>query len=146
VPSRTLILAVLLLAGCSSKDKKSDSRSNLPSPDSASTPETEAAILGREVYGLVDQAMSYKSSHRGRLPRSLRELGIDELTRSTSRTLTANGGEVAVQVEFRNLASHTLRSCRGTSAMLEDASISGGDFSVSCLTTTGGSMTLRARR
>ena len=143
--SRTLFLTVLLLAGCSGKDKKA-----VPNPiaaaDSAATPEAEAGVLGRELYDLVDQAMSFKSAHRGRLPRSLREMGVDALTPRTSRTLTASGGEVTVQVEFRNLDTHTLRGCRGTSAVLEDASISGGDFSVICTTISGGSTTLRARR
>jgi hypothetical protein len=144
VPSRPLFLAMLFLAGCSGKDKPSPVP--IAAADSASTPEAEAAILGRELYDLVDQAMSYKSAHRGRPPRSLRELGVDQLTRSTSRTLTASGGEATVQVEFRNLGTHVLRNCRATSAILEEAAINGGEFSVICTTVTGGSTTLRIRR
>ena len=144
MPSRTLFFTVLLLAGCSGKDKPP--AAPIAAADSASTPESEAGVLGVELYDLVDRAMSFKSAHRGRLPRSLRELGIDQLTRSTSRTLTVSGGEPTVQVEFRHLDTHTLRSCRATSSVLEEASISGGDFSVICTTITGGSTTLRARR
>lgn len=144
MPSRPLFLAMLFLAACSGKDKAPPAP--IAAADSASTPESEAGVLGRELYDLVDRAMGFKSAHRGRLPRSLREMGVDELTPRTSRTLTVSGGEVTVQVEFRNLDTHTLRNCRGTSALLEDAAISGGDFSVTCTTVTGGSTTLRARR
>ncbi len=144
MPSRTFIFAMLLLTACSGKDKKAAA---VPiAVDSVSSPDAEAGILGRELYDLVDQAMSYKSAHRGRLPRSLREMGIDQLTRSTTRTLTIGGGEPTVSVEFRNPGLHTLRSCRATSSILEEASISGGDFTLNCTTTTGGFTTLHARR
>jgi len=143
VPSRPLLLAMLLLAACSGKDKPAPAP--IAAADSASTPQTEAEVLGRELYSLVDQAMSYKSAHRGRLPRSLRELGVDELTRSTSRTLTVSGGEPVVQVDFRNLGVHVLRNCRATSSILEEAALSGGEFSVICTTVTGGSTTLKVR-
>lgn len=145
MPSRPLFLAVLILTGCSGQDRKPASNPE-DAEITANTPEEEAGILGRELYSLIDQAMSYKSSHRGRLPRSLRDLGIDALTSSTSRTLTVSGDEPTVTVEFRNLESHSLRSCRGNSDVLEEAAIGGGDFSVICITTTGGSTTLRARR
>lgn len=143
MPSRPLLLAMLLLAACSGKDKPAPAP--IAAADSASTPQTEAEVLGRELYSLVDQAMSYKSAHRGRLPRSLRELGVDELTRSTSRTLTVSGGEPVVQVDFRNLGVHVLRNCRATSSILEEAALSGGEFSVICTTVTGGSTTLKVR-
>lgn len=143
-----LLLPALLLAGaCSGKDNRTATTTTTDNAESSvATLEADAAVLGGEVYRLVDQAMSYKSSHRGRLPRSLRELGVDALTPTTSRTLTSTGGEPTVLVEFRNLASHSLRSCRGNSAVLEEASMSEGDFTVTCVTTTGGSTTLRARR
>ena len=140
--SRPLLLAMLFLAACG-KDKPTPAP--IAAADSASTPQTEAVVLSRELYSLVDQAMSYKSAHRGRLPRSLRELGVDQLTHSTSRTLTASGGEPTVQVEFRNLGVHVLRNCRATSSILEEASLSGGEFSVTCTTVTGGSTTLKVR-
>jgi hypothetical protein len=140
------VVLLVLLAACSGKDNRTVSTTTNTSAEGSSTMDTDAATLGNEIYGLVDQAMGYKSAHRGRLPRSLRELGVDELTRATSRTLSASGGEPSVQVEFRNLESHSLRSCRGTSAILEEASISGGEFTLICTTTTGGSTTLKARR
>jgi hypothetical protein len=143
VPSRPLLLAMLFLAACSGKDKPAPAP--IAAADSVSTPQAEAEVLGRELYSLVDQAMSYKSAHRGRLPSSLRELGVDQLTRSTSRTLTASGGEPTVQVEFRNLGVHELRNCRATSSILEEASLSGGEFSVICTTVAGGSTTLKVR-
>lgn len=143
---RALLLALLVTAGCTGKDYRAGSTTTDNPAGSTSTPEEDAAALGREVYQLVDQAMSYKSSHRGRAPRSLRELGLDALTPTTSRTLTLSGGEPSVLVEFRTITSHSLRSCRGTSAVLEEAALGGGDFTLMCVTSSGGSTTLRARR
>ena len=141
--SRTLLISILVLAACSGKDKPA--AAPVVTADSASTPQAEAVVLSRELYDLVDQAMSYKSAHRGRLPRSLREMGVDQLTHSTSRTLTVSGGEPTVLVEFRNLGVHALRNCHATSSILEEASISGGEFSVICTTVSGGSTTLKVR-
>ena len=144
--SRSLIPLLVFLVACSDKAPRPVSTPTNTASDATSPMETDAATLGNEIYGLVDQAMSYKTSHRGRAPRSLRELGVDDLTPATSRTLTSSGGEPSVEVGFRNLQSHSLRSCRGTSAILEEAAISGGEFSLLCITTSGGTTTLKARR
>lgn len=143
---RTLIAAALVawLTGCGGSDKPETRGQSTENISSAA--EEEAAILGREIFDLVDQAMSYRSSHRGRLPKSLRELGIDELTTSTSRSLSLTGNVLQVTVGFRQPAGRTLVGCRGTSAVLEEASLSGGEFSVICNLVQGGSTTLRARR
>lgn len=103
-------------------------------------------MLGREIFDLVDRAMSYRSSHRGRLPKNLRELGIDELTPTTSRSLTVAGTVPTVTVGFRSGENHTLANCRGTNALLEEASLSGGEFSLICNLVVGGTTTLKAQR
>jgi hypothetical protein len=147
VPTRNLVLVLLLAAACSREGKTPNraSASDEPAGQSA-TPEEDAAILGRELYDLIDQAMSYKSAHRGRAPKSLRELGVDELTPTTQRTLVSTGGELTVTVEFRRLDGHALHNCRGTGTVLEEAAISAGDFSLICTTVSGGSTTVKARR
>lgn len=134
---------LLLVASCSGGETRGASRSAATSarPD----PQSDADRLGREIYSLVDQAMSYRSAHRGRPPRSLRELGVDQLTPETSRTLTPRGRDPVVTVEFRNLDQHALKSCTGGGDVLEEASIR-GSFTLTCTTTTGGSTTLLARR
>jgi hypothetical protein len=104
------------------------------------------AVLGREIYDLVDRAMSYRSSHRGRLPRNLRELGVDELTPTTSRELSVADNIPAVSVGFRSGSNHTVARCRGTSAALEEATLSGGRFSLICNLLAGGTTTLTAQR
>ena len=103
------------------------------------------AALGREIFDLVDRAMSYRSSHRGRLPRDLRELGIDALTAATSRSLTVAGKVPTVTVSFRSGTNHTLARCRGTNALLEEAALSGGQFSLICDLVAGGTTTLKVQ-
>jgi hypothetical protein len=110
------------------------------------TAEEDGARLGREIYDLVDRAMSYRSAHRGQLPRNLRELGIDDLTPATSRALTVDQNVPTVTVTFRSPGRHTVAGCRGTNAILEEASLGGGTFSLTCNLVAGGTTTLRASR
>lgn len=147
MPTRHLMLVLLLAAACSQESRTPNRASASDEPSGAvATPEEDAAILGRELYDLVDQAMSYKSAHRGRPPKSLRELGVDQLTPTTQRTLVSTGGDLTVTIEFRSLEGHALHDCRGTSAVLEEAAINAGDFSLICTTVSGGSTTVKARR
>ncbi|MEO8199527.1 MAG: hypothetical protein ABI679_03295 [Gemmatimonadota bacterium] len=136
----------LVLTGACSSHSDSDKGKSADDPAAAPSAQSDADLLGREIYDLVDRAMSYKSAHRGRLPRSLRELGVDALTRTTTRTLSISGGVPEIVVGFRTTSGRILTSCRGTNEILEDASLSGGEFSVSCTTTSGGSTTLRTRK
>ena len=141
-----VVATMLVSCGGSDTPPAGSARSSDPAPLSTSTAEEDAATLGREIYDLVDRSMSYRSSHRGRLPKSLRELGIDELTPTTSRTLTVDGAVPTVTVGFRSNAGHTLSSCRATSAALEEAALSGGAFSLICNLVAGGTTTLKAQR
>lgn len=145
---RVLTAAVVgtLLVSCGGSDKPTTGNVRQAEPAGPTTAEADVATLGKEIYDLIDRAMSYRSSHRGRLPKNLRELGIDELTPSTSRTLTVDGAVPTVTVGFRSDAGHTLSSCRGTSAALEEASLSGGAFSLICNLVAGGTTTLKAQR
>jgi hypothetical protein len=140
------VLGVLLLS-CGGSDRPAGGPGgDRQEPAAVASMEEDAAALGREIYDLVDRAMAYRSSHRYRLPRNLRELGIDDLTPATSRSLTVSGTTPTVTVSFRSSAGHTLSSCRGTSAVLEEAALGGGSFSVICTLVAGGTATLTAQR
>ena len=143
----TAAMGVAILVSCGGSDQPSgrDTRPSDP-PPVAATAEEDVALLGREVYDLVDRAMSYRSSHRGRLPANLRELGIDDLTPATSRSLTVEGAVPTVTVGFRSKGGHTLSACSATSAALEEATLSGGGFSLICTLVAGGTTTLKAQR
>lgn len=142
----TVVLAIVVVGGCSGSDKPAQ---GTPAPGSGTGPTTaqdDVTVLGREIFDLVDRAMSYRSSHRGRLPLSLRELGVDELTPTTSRALATTGGIPEVTVAFRNMVGRALASCRGTNTILEEAALSGGEFFVICTVTAGGTTTLKTKR
>lgn len=142
----TAVAVLLVLGGCSRSEKSGGTKKSSAEDDAPSSTQSDADLLGREIYDLVDRAMSYKSAHRARLPRSLTELGVDALTRTTARTLTVKGDIPEVTVAFRDPGTRTLSSCRGTNAILEEASLSGGQFSVICTLTSGGSTTLQTSK
>jgi hypothetical protein len=105
------------------------------------TPQGSAQLLGRELATIVDRVMSYRSSHRGQLPSSLRLAGIDSLTPMFSRQYTRQGGDPLVTIRFRNLTDRAVAACRGTNMVLEDAALHEGRFDVTCEMTAGGSQT-----
>lgn len=147
---RSLIVVALgaLLLSCGGSDEQAGREAEASGSDRATTvtAEEDLAVLGREIFDLVDRAMSYRSSHRGQFPRSLRELGIDELTPTTSRSLSVAGNVPTVTVGFRSSAGHTLSGCWGTNALLEESTLAGGSFSLTCTLVSGGTTSLKAHR
>jgi hypothetical protein len=100
--------------------------SNAQPPVSQLTPEQrDAQALGREIFELVDRALDYRGSHRGRPPTTLRQMGVDSLTPSTVRSITNFQREPVVTVRFRQTTGRELISCRGTSQIVEEASVDG---------------------
>jgi hypothetical protein len=97
----------------------------------------DAEELGKELFELVDRAVDYKGSHRGRPAASLRQMGIDSLTSGTVRRLVNVGLDPLITVSFRRPDSREITSCRGDPQVLEDAAINGGRFSVMCTTPSG---------
>lgn len=134
----TFLACLLLLAACQRKPATPEAHSAPRAPARPATAEEDAQALGPEIYDLIDQVMSYRSSHRGRAPRSLRELGVDALTPTTSRALTVHNGTPEVSVTFRNRSGHALSACRGTPIILEDATLR-GSYTLSCDYAGGGS-------
>lgn len=109
----------------------------------ARTADTPAAalddqrVLGRELFELIDRAADFHSSHRGRYPASVAQMGVDSLTPTTVRRLSGGAGPLMVTVEFRRPAGHTLASCSGGADALEGASLNTGTFAATCITPEG---------
>lgn len=139
-PRLVLPLLAAGLAGCfgvkvpASAGSGTGARTAAPAADAATT---EAAALGRELFGIMDRVMAYKSDHFAQLPRDLPTMGVDSLTRTTVRRLAIVGGAPHLVVAYRHTEGHAVAQCQGTNAVIEDSMLNGGAFSVDCLLTTG---------
>jgi hypothetical protein len=124
---------VCLVAACGDKDGPRNAaqqpKSDLPAGD--------AEVLGREVLELVDRAVDYRGSHRGRPASSLRQLGVDSLTPTTARHLLNISREPVVTVQFRKSAGREITSCRGDGHIIEEAAINAGRFTLMCTSRSG---------
>lgn len=143
--SLTFLACLLTLAACQRKSATPRAQSAPEAPTHSTTAKEDAQALGQEIYDLMDQAMSYSSAHHGRSAGSLRELGLDDLTPATSRTLTLRNGTPEVTVSYRNPTGHALSSCRGNPMILEDATIR-GSYTLACDSTGGGSTSFTVQR
>jgi hypothetical protein len=135
---RTLAFALIsaVVTGCANKDN--NTRPPAESQESQLPPDQrDAEMLGREILELVDRAMDYRGSHRGRPAASLRQMGVDSLTPSTARYLVSLEREPLITVSFRKLNGREIVSCRGDSHILEEASLNGGRFTVMCTNRSG---------
>ncbi|HEU4700331.1 MAG TPA: hypothetical protein VFS40_14200 [Gemmatimonadales bacterium] len=113
----------------------------------AADPAAQAAAdtLGRELFRLVDRAVSYRGAHRDRPARSVSELGLDSLSPQVVRRLALadSGGDGVIgrevaTVAWRRPEGRALRSCRATPQVLEDAALQTGRFTVHCTLAAGG--------
>jgi hypothetical protein len=123
-----------LIAACGNQDGPKDTpqpRSDHPAD------QLDAETLGREVLELVDQAVDYRGSHRGRPATSLRQMGVDSLTPTTARQIINVNREPVVTVQFRKAEGRQITSCRGDSNILEEASINAGRFTLMCTSRSG---------
>ncbi len=139
-----LALAALLAACHRGGGKASPAQSGgaPPAPDA----QAEATRLGGEIFELVDRAADYRASHRGRPPVSLRQLGVDSLTPETLRAIAADSAHFTVSVGYRRPAGRALQQCSGTDVVLEEASLNGGRFHLSCVTSAGSTGTFEVAR
>jgi hypothetical protein len=135
------VLALGLVAACGAKDAArapaAEARLNLPRD------RQDAETLGREVFELVDRAVDYRGSHRGRPATSFRQMGIDSLTPATVRRLVNLSREPVVTVAFRRPGQREVTSCRGDSQILEEATLNGGRFTLMCTTSSGAQRPMR---
>ncbi len=140
-PGHQVLLVLLALAGCgkeeSNRPAAAQPRSDLPAD------ERDAETLGREVFELVDRAVDYRGSHRGRPAASFRQMGIDSLTGTTVRRLVNLNREPVITVAFRRADTREVVSCRGDSQILEESAINGGRFTLMCTTRAGDQRPIR---
>jgi hypothetical protein len=132
-PSWRSLLAALVLAGCSG----TGSSSSRPPQVRQLTPEQrDLQILGREIFDLVDRAVDYRGSHRGRPAATLRQMGVESLTTTTVRRMVNVQREPVITVGFRQTAGREILSCRGTSQIIEEASLN-GRYTLMCTASSG---------
>jgi hypothetical protein len=123
----------LVLVGCSG----TGSSKSRPPPASQLSPEQrDVQALGREVFELVDRAVDYRGSHRGRPAATLRQMGVESLTTTTVRRIINVQREPVITVSFRQAAGREILSCRGDSQILEDASLN-GRYTLMCTGSSG---------
>jgi len=129
LPLMIALTVPVFSAGCRSREAK-------VAATRKATAQEEAALLGAEIFDLMDRAVSYRSSHRGRAPRRLRQVGVDSLTPTTARWLRRAGRTPLITVEFRHPRGHQVAGCTGTDQILEQVSLE-GTFRVECALTDG---------
>jgi hypothetical protein len=140
-PAAWLALALALAAGACGQSTR-ERPAAVEDPD-LPPDQRDAENLGREVFELVDRAIDYRGSHRGRPARSLRQMGVDSLTSATARQLISVEREPMVTVRFRKTDGREITACRGDSQILEEAAINGGRFTLMCTTRSGAQRPIR---
>jgi hypothetical protein len=118
-------------SGGPARSRAAEDGSSLP-PD-----QQEAHELGREIFDLVDRAVSYRASHRGRPATTLRQMGIESLTTATVRRMVNLEREPVITVAYRRPEQREIVSCRGDSGILAEASLNGGRFTLMCTAVSG---------
>jgi hypothetical protein len=130
----TILASAFVVTGCSG----TGSSSSRPPIASQLTPDQrDAQTLGREIFDLVDRAVDYRGSHRGRPAATLKQMGVESLTATTVRRMVNLQREPVITVTFRKPAGREIISCRGTSQILEEASLN-GRYTLMCTASSGG--------
>jgi hypothetical protein len=127
------LASAFFLVGCT---ETGSSNAQPPLVSQLSPEQRDAQALGREIFELVDRAMDYRGSHRGRPAASLRQMGIDSLTPTTVRRVVNVQREPVITVAFRQRGGREIVSCWGTSKILEDASVH-GRYTLMCTARSG---------
>jgi hypothetical protein len=130
---RITLAVALVLTGCNGTGSSS---SRPPLASQLSPEQRDAHALGREIFELVDRAIDYRGSHRGRPAVTLRQMGVESLTPTTIRRMVNLQREPVVTVVFRQPAGRQFISCRGDSQILEDASVN-GRYTIMCTARSG---------
>jgi hypothetical protein len=128
-----LLLPYFVLAGCSGTGSSS---SRPPVVDQLTPEQRDVHTLGREIFELIDRAVDYRGSHRGRPAATLRQMGVESLTTTTVRRMVNVQREPVITVSFRQPAGREVVSCRGTSQIVEEASLN-GRYTLMCTAKSG---------
>ncbi|HTK57034.1 MAG TPA: hypothetical protein VL295_09415 [Gemmatimonadales bacterium] len=136
-----LVLALCATTACFGVKAPADSDGGptrrAAAPVAAAQDVTEAAALGRELFGIMDRVLAYKSDHFAQLPKDLPTMGVDSLTRTTVRRLSIAGTTPTLVVAYRHAEGHAVKQCSGTNEVIEDSMLNGGAFTVECLLSSG---------
>lgn len=133
-----LIALVLACTAAGECGPSSDAKPRAADPEETLPPdERDAHALGREIFELVDRAVAYRTSHRGRPAATLTQMGIESLTPATVRRVVNVQREPVVTVAFRKGEGREIVACRGDSQILADAAMKGGRFTLMCTTGSG---------
>jgi len=140
-PAAWLVAVTLGILACQEKSKPvpAGTPTLAGQHDTVSQAEQDARFLGKDLVDILDQVLSYRTSHRGRIPRSLREVGIDSLGSATIRRLGVQNDQPIITVLYRQPAGHQVRSCRGGRDVLDESALSGGAFTLDCILADGSS-------
>jgi hypothetical protein len=128
-----LLLAVALV-GCGDTAGQKSRIAGTGSP--LSPDQRDAETLGREIFDLVDRAVDYRGSHRGRPAANLTQMGVESLTSVTVRRVVNVQREPVITVAFRQRGGREIISCLGDSRVLEDKSLN-GRFTIMCTANSG---------
>jgi hypothetical protein len=134
VPWLRILVLALAVAGCDRETRSKSRASDGFGP--LTVDQRDAAVLGREIYDLVDRAVAYRGSHQGRPANSLRQMGVESLTPATVRRVVNVERQPVVTVAFRKTAGREIHSCRGDSQILEDITLN-GRFTIMCTASSG---------
>ena len=97
----------------------------------------DAQQLGTELFELIDRVAGYRSSHDGKPPKTLRQLGVDSLTPASVRRLAVQGRTFTVTIAYRKSGGRAVQDCSAGEDALEQAALNDGRFAVSCNTPAG---------
>lgn len=122
----------LLLAACGDGADGARTAAAAPAAPAPGDPQRLAA----EVRELADRIADYASSHRNTPPSRLADLAVDSLTPATARVLVVTDSP-RVEVAFRRPDPDGVLACTGGPAILEEALLRSGEFTVRCRTARG---------
>ena len=128
------LLVVAMAGGCG---KKAEPKPPVSEGVPVNGAPSDAQQLGTEMFELIDRIADYRSSHEGRPPKTLRQLGVDSLTPNTIRRLAVQGRTFTVTIAYRRPQGRAVLNCAAGEDALEQAALNEGRFAVSCDTPTG---------
>jgi hypothetical protein len=132
------LLTLVLACAAAKCGPATDAKPRSADPEELLPPDQrDAHVLGRELFDLVDRAVAYRTSHRGRPASTITQMGVESLTPVTVRRVVNVQREPVVTVAFRRLEAREIVSCYGDSKVLEDASMNGGRFTLMCTSRAG---------